>query len=309
VEILPYKDLKTKDELLPLMDHAFGWPFNPRRFEEFVRLDPRLAKSAVGFAAVEHGHVASFVGVMDIPTRVLDGSIRNVGGVYGVATFPSHVRKHVSTLLMEHAHAYFMEKGYSFSFLFTQRSLVAHDMYVKLGYADFLDRPSAHKLLEPKKTKAKTKGKAGKLYLERLARIYEKNMKNKPGFAVRGKVSWAWLKKSEELTAKDCFIGDDGYVLFKENPSIWVKGKWVKELVAPNKKEMNRLLALVEARAEDMVFDRMVLDERLAEVYRARGYALQNRSHGVLMVKPLAENASIRQTYGDHFHLTTLDFF
>jgi GNAT superfamily N-acetyltransferase len=309
VEILPYKDLKSKDELLPLMDHAFGWPFNPRRYEEFMRLDPRLAKSAVGFAAVERGRLAGFVGVMDVPTRVLEGSIRNVGGVYGVATFPSYVRRHVSTALMEHAHAYFREKGCLFSFLFTQRSLVSHEMYLKLGYADFLDRPSAHKLLKPKKTKAKKKQKAGKLDIERLMLVYERNMKNKAGFAVRDKASWACLRKSEELKAKDCFVSKEGYVLFKENASIWVKGIWVKELVAPNKKEMNRLLALVEARASDMVFDRMVLDEKLAEVYRARGYALQNRSHGVLMVKPLTKNASIKQTYGDHFYLTTLDFF
>jgi len=309
VEILPYKDLETKDELLPLMDHAFGWPFNPRRFEEFVKLDPKLTESSVGFAAVEQGHIAGFVGVMDIPTRGLGGNIRNEGGVYGVATFASHARKHVSTALMEHTHAYFREKGYSFSFLFTQRSLVAHEMYTKLGYADFLDRPSAHRMLDPKKTKAKTKPKAGKLDLERLMRIYERNMKDKAGFAVRSNASWASLRKSEEFTTKDCFVDEEGYVLFKENPSIWVKGIWVKELVAPNKKEMNRLLALVEARASDMVFDRMVLNEKLTEVYRARGYALQNISHGVLMVKPLTKNASIKQTYGDRFHLTTLDFF
>jgi len=114
MEILTYRDLKSKDELLPLMDNAFRWPFNPRWFEDFIKIDPRLKNSPVGFCAVENGIVVGFVGVLDLATRTLNGSVEFVGGVYGVATMPSHVRKGISTVLMNRAHQHFKRKNIAF---------------------------------------------------------------------------------------------------------------------------------------------------------------------------------------------------
>jgi len=312
MEILTYRELERKEELLPLLDHAFGWPFNPGRFEEFAKIDPRLADGAMGFAAVESGHVVGFVGVMDIPTRVLDGSVQCVGGVYGVATLASHVRRHVSTILMERAHEYFREKGYRFSFLFTQRYLVSHGMYEKLGYSDLLERSSAHKILALKRDKAGAKRKekrVGKLDLDKVLRIYKRCVKDKTGIVLRDRAHMALHKKSDELTGKNCVIGEDGYVFFQKNPSAWVRGTWIRELVALNKREMDKLLVKLEAGAMDLIYDRAVLDERLRDVYRSRGYIVHDRSHGVVMVKPLTKNTSFKQAYGDKFFIAAFDFF
>ena len=48
MEITTYRELQSKDELLPLMDQAFEWPFNPVEFEEIIKADPRLQHGPVG---------------------------------------------------------------------------------------------------------------------------------------------------------------------------------------------------------------------------------------------------------------------
>jgi hypothetical protein len=89
----------------------------------------------------------------------------------------------------------------------------------------------------------------------------------------------------------------------------WSRATWIKELVASNAKEMNRLLELVEAKAKDLILDRAVMNETLLQVYKSRDYMIQKRSHAVIMVKSLTADVSFKQTYGYKFYLTGLDFF
>lgn len=310
MKILTHRELESKDQLLPLMDHAFGWPYNPRTFEKFIKIDPRSRNSPVGFCAVDNGRVIGFVGAMDLITRTLDGNVEYAGGVYGVATLPSHVRKGVSMTLMNRAHQHFREKGHCFSLLVTSRYLVAHSMYRKLGYIDLLERPSAHRVLEPKKAKFALKEKSTKLDLDRLLNVYNKCVKDKTGFVMRDKAYLTMLKKTEGFSGKECVIDEEGYVLFKNNVGgTWARATWIRELVASNTKEMNRLLELVEAKAKDLILDRAVMDEKLLQVYKSRGYMVQKRSHSVIMVKPLTTGASFEHVYGDKFYLTGLDLF
>jgi len=275
MEILTYRDLKSKDELLPLMDNAFRWPFNPRWFEDFIKIDPRLKNSPVGFCAVENGTVVGFVGVLDLATRTLNGNVEFVGGVYGVATMPSHVRKGISTVLMSRAHQHFKEKKYRFSFLTTSRTIIAHSFYKKLGYTDLFESPSAYKVLKAKKAKSTTKEKHAKLDFDKLLKIYDECVGGKTGFVVRDKAYLKMLKKAEGLSAKQCIIDEEGYVLFRRERS----GIWIRELVALNTKEMDRLISLVEGKAKDLTYERTVLDEALLQAYKSRGYMIQKRSH------------------------------
>lgn len=197
MKVLTYRDLKSKDWLLPLLDQAFRWPFNPRTSEQLIRIDPRLKHSPVGFCAVENGHVVSFVGVLDLATRTLDGTIEHVGGIYGVATMPSHARRGISTILMNSANDYFKEKGYRFSFLTTSRTIIAHDFYAKLGYEDVIQYPSAYRVLEPKKAKASRKEKTARVDFDKILRIYNEFTKDKIGLVVRSKEHLTTLKKDQ----------------------------------------------------------------------------------------------------------------
>lgn len=128
LEIITYWDLKSKSDLLPLLEQAFGWPFNEREFSRFIKIDSRLRNGSVGFCGLEKGKVVSYVGVMDLATRTLGGTMERVGGIYGVATFPGYTRRGLSTALFNAAHEYFKEKGYRFSFLNTSPVLVAYSL-------------------------------------------------------------------------------------------------------------------------------------------------------------------------------------
>ena len=310
MRILTYRELESKDALLPLLDNAFGWPLNPRMYEKLVKIDPRLRNSPVGFCAVENEHVVGHVGVMDLATRTLDGRIEYVGGIYGVATLPSHARKGISTTLMNRVHEHFRERNYRFSFLCTSHTLVAYAMYQKLGYTDLLERPSVYKVLNQKKTKATPEQISGKIDFDKLLKVYWEFVKDKTGFVVRDKAYLEMLKKTGYFSSRDCIIEEDGYVIFRSNiGGTWSKATWIRELVASSAKQMNRLAEQVEAKAKDLIMDRDVLDNTLLQVYKSRGYMIEKRSHGVIMVKPLTADASFKETYGDKFFLTDLDFF
>jgi predicted acetyltransferase len=309
MRISAYRELESTDELLPLLDHAFRWTFNQRTFDKMIKVDPRLKNSPIGFCAIENGHIVGNVGVMDVATRTLDGTIETVGGIYGVATIPSHTRKGVSAALMKRAHEHFREKGYRFSFLGTSRTIVAHSFYEKLGYTDLFECPSAYKIVKARAAKAATREKPEKIDFDRMLEIYVSRVKGRTGLVVRDKAYFNMLKKSEGFTRRECIVNDGGYVLFKEIKGMWVNGIWIRELVAQKNKTMNKLLELAERRAKEMIYDRAVLDKTLVEVYRSRGYMIHEKSHTVVMVKPLAANASFNKTYGDKLYTTGLDLF
>jgi len=309
MKILAYDELESKDELLPLMDHAFRWPFNQKAFENLIRLDPRMKDSAVGFCAVEKGKLLGHVGVMDLRTRRLDGELESAGGVYGVATMPGHLRKGICTALMNRAHEYFREKGYRFSFLGTGHYLVAHSLYEKLGYSDLFDVPSAYKTMHSKRTRPSVKEKTGKIDLGNVLKIYNESMKGRTGFVVRDEEFLVMLKKYERLADKQFIVGAEGYTIVQDIKYTWVNGISIRELVASNAEEANRLLGLVERRARSLVCDRAVLDSDLLRVYEARGYIILKKGQGVIMAKPLTTGASLKQSYGDKFYMAGLDFF
>jgi predicted acetyltransferase len=310
MKILTYRELESKDELLPLLDNAFGWPFNPRMNEKLVKIDPRLRNSPVGFCAVENERAIGYVGVMDLATRTLDGKVEYVGGIYGVATLPSHARKGISTALMNRAHEHFRKRNYRFSFLCTSHTLVAYAMYQKLGYTDLLERPSAYKVLNQKKAKIAVEQRSGKIDFDKLLKVYGEFVKDKTGFVVIDKAYLEMLKKTGYFSSRDCISEEDGYVIFRSNVGgTWSKAIWIRELVALSAKQMNRLVELVEAKARDLIMDRDVLDNTLLQVYKSRGYMIEKRSHAVIMVKPLTADASFKKTYGDKFFLTDLEFF
>jgi len=220
------------------------------------------------------------------------------------------VRKGFSTTLMNRAHEYFKEKNYRFSFLCTGHTLVAYAMYQKLGYMDLFQRPSAYKVLGAKKVKTATRQKREKLDFDKLSEIYNKIVKDKTGFVVRDKAYMEMLRKTGYFGNGDCIIEDEGYVIFRSNVGgTWCKATWIRELMASNDKEKDRLIELVEKKAKDLIIDRAVLDNALLQVYKSRGYMIEKRSHAVIMVKPLTTNASFKETYCNKFFLTDLDFF
>ncbi|WXG44213.1 MAG: GNAT family N-acetyltransferase [Promethearchaeati archaeon SRVP18_Atabeyarchaeia-1] len=308
MEILTYRDLESKAEMLPLMDSAFDWAVHPKGFKKMIDSDSRLKNGPVGFCAVENNLLVAFVGVMDLNTRTLDGGVEHVGGLWGVATLPTHAGKGISMNLMTRAHQYFREKGYRFSFLCTSRYLVAYAMYRKLGYTDLIDWLGAYKVLEPTKTGTSPKRRAAGFDFSKLLRIHANCFAGRSGFVLRDRGFLKYEKWSLEIADKECIIDGNSYVIFK-NTGTKYRGVMIRELVARDAEATGNLLDLMEARAEGYVYDKFVIDETLLNVYKLRGYTIQDRSYKVVMAKPLADDASSRQTYGPKFSMTSLDLF
>lgn len=305
MKILTYGDLESKADLLPLMEQAFGWPFIPEEFDGFVKKDPRLKDGAVGFCALENGKVVGYVGVMDLATRTTQGKVEKVGGIYGVATLPECTRRGISMMLMNKAHEYFLKKGYKLSLLNTSPTIVAYAMYRKLGYADATYFPSAYKLIDTNKPKAKRPKVELRLNIGGVLKLFNAYKKGKTGFVVRDETHLEALKKSERLTAKQCLMSQKGYVIFKKEKNL-VK---IRELVATNSEEMSRLLDAVEAEGRTLVFARAILDAQLLGIYRDHGFVTLERGHGVMMAKPLTFEASFNKMFGSQFYISGLDHF
>lgn len=305
MKVLAYRELESRDGLLPLLDHAFNWIFDERQFGDFMKIDPRLKNSPVGFCALENGRIIGYVGVMDVATRTLEGTIEQVGGLYGVTTLPGFTRRGVFTTLMGKAHEYFRERGYRFSFLGTSPALVAHRLYEKLGYTDAVEYPSAYKVVRNKSRNAQVEGLVSAFEPQKMLNIYIKATKGMTGLVVRDIPYLKMLRKVEGIKPKHFLIDDEGYVVFREDKAAI----WVRELIATGKKETEKLVAAMEQRAKTIVCNRAILDKTLLEVYRSKGYLIQEKGYSVMMCKSLAGGVSFTQTYGDRFFLTRLDSF
>ena len=55
MKVETYRELKSKDELFPLIDQALWEYLNPIEFEQDIEADPRLKHSPIGYAAIEKG--------------------------------------------------------------------------------------------------------------------------------------------------------------------------------------------------------------------------------------------------------------
>jgi len=304
LEIVTYRDLKSKSGLLPLLEQAFGWPFSEREFNRSIKIDPRLKNGAVGFCALENGRVVSYVGAMDLATRTLDGAIERAGGIYGVATLPGYTRQGFSTALFKATHEYFKGKGYRFSFLNTSPTIVAYSLYKNLGYSDVYSYPSAYKVLNTTKATL-PKAKTLKLDLNKVLAIYDKYVRNKVGLVVRDRAYLEMHAKDKRLTSKNTLCTDEGYVVFRKEQY----STRILEFVVQNKAEAERLVKTIEHRARGVVFARAVFDKTLRQIYLSRGYTLLDEGHDVFMVKLLETETSFKQAYGEDFFQTQLDHF
>jgi hypothetical protein len=179
-------------------------------------------------------------------------------------------------------------------------------LYKKLGYFDVTSFPGVYKVKEkPKKQKTLKREKASKLNLTGMLEIYRECVKNKTGFVAREETYMKMLAKIHKIAAKECIATEKGYVIFKKDK----QQVRIRELVAHDKKEMTKLIRIVEDRAQNVIYGRDVLDPTLREAYADRGFTVLNSGHGVLMVKELTSHASFNEAYDNRFYMSALDHF
>lgn len=304
MKITTYRELQSKDELLPLFQHAFWWPFNPDEYGKTIDADPRLKNSPVGYAALRDNHVVGFVGVMDIATRTLQGSEEMVGGIWGVVTHPVYTRQGIFKALMQRSHDYFKEQGYKFSLLYTSRMLIAYEFYHRLGYKDAVSYSSAYKVVKnPEKPAKKTRRKK-KLDWDRLLALYYDVTKDYTGFVVRDKQYGRMLEIRKRIQPEKSVVTDKGYALLREDEESF----YIKELIALEREEGNRLLAQIEGKATKAIIDEKVVSNETLNTYRSRGFMIIEEGYDLLLSKQLADTTFV-ETYGQRFRATSADSF
>lgn len=305
MDIITYRELEPKDDFMMLMELAFWWPISPKDLDEFANADIRLKNSPVGFCAVEDGRLAGFVGVMDIPTKTAKGETEIVGGIWSVATNPEFSRQGICKKLLDEAHNYFRQQKYRFSFLCTSRTIIAYGIYKKLEYVEveYVNQfPGVHKVLD--KTETADKKADTKLDPEKIYRIYEKFTENKTGFAVRQKDFVTMFAKRRRFDEGNSLQKDRGYALVGKDRNV-IK---VADMVALDDATYRELIDEIEELTKSGIINRLVADEKLLNIYKSKGYHVQRRDDGVLMVKNLTDD-SIDKVYGKSFYMAFLDWF
>jgi ribosomal protein S18 acetylase RimI-like enzyme len=305
VNIVTYRELQPKDEIMMLMDLSFWWPMSPRDFDELINMDVRLRNGPVGFCAVKDKRLAGYVGVMDIPTKTVTGETEIVGGIWCVATNPDFSRQGICKILMEEAHNYFLKQKYRFSFLCTSRTIIAYGIYEKLEYTEVEyvnEFSSVYKVLD--KTEPVEKKIGTVLDPEKIYQIYEKFVKNKTGFVARQKDFVTLFAKRKRFDEKRSIQMERGYALLTKAQNV-IK---VQDLVALDDAVYGQLIDQMEQIAQNAVINRAVTDEKLLSIYKSKGYRVQKGDDSVLMVKNLAD-APIDKVYGDSFYVGPLDWF
>ena len=71
-------------------------------------------------------------------TKTING-VEKIGYLWTVCTKPTAFRKGVAINLVKEAHDRLLSNGVRYSFLGTERSLIAYNFFRKLGYSDFID--------------------------------------------------------------------------------------------------------------------------------------------------------------------------
>jgi predicted acetyltransferase len=305
MEIVTYRELEAKDDLMMLMDVAFWWPITPKAMEERISLDVRLRDSPVGFCAVEDGRLAGYVGVMDIPTRTISGETELVGGIWAVATNPGLARRGICRTLMEKAHDHFRSREYRFSFLCTGRTIIAYAIYRKMGYEEVESvnqLKAAYKVL----SQPGSRMKHTPLYLdpEKTYRLYEKSTQGKTGFVVRQRDFVTMYAARKRFDEKKSILKSDGYALLLESENV-IK---VRDMAALDLNTYGELIDETEQLAQKGVINGSIADEALVDLYHSKGYRIQTGHNGVVMAKKLTD-VRANEVYGGHFYLAPLDWF
>jgi len=305
VNIITYREIQPKDEIMMLMDLAFWWPISPKDFDEFINMDVRLKNGPVGFCVVKDGRLAGFVGVMDIPTKTVKGETEVIGGIWSVATNPDFARQGICKSLMKAAHNYFRKQKYHFSFLCTSRTIIAYGIYKRLGYTEveYVNQFAAvHKVLN--KTKPEEKKADTKLDPQKIYKIYQEFVKNRTGFATRQKDFVTMFAKRKRFDERKSIQKEKGYALVSEVRNV-IK---VQDMVALDNATYGELIDKIEELARGGIINRLVADKRLLGIYKSRGYRVQKGDDGILMVKNLSD-ASIDKLYDESFYMGILDWF
>ena len=284
----------------------------------FLRKSDRRYANCYGLYALNDAdQIVSQVLLLHIETRTKKGR-ELVGGIQGVGTFPAYSRQGYSTALMKRAHELFAEAGIHISFLLTSASLVAHEMYEKLGYSTMTafsrgikrtTRPRGNPSLRFRKYEPK--------YATVLDNLFARQTKGALGFVYRqSRYLNVAARVYPDLTEKiNVAFAEDrvlGYVCARSEGGAVV----VEELVAVEDAARKLILRELERKLKPkyLLFSNLI-DSQLAHFYAQEGFSIQAPSWARVMATSIdgslngREIADLYDVNNGRFVLYSIDNF
>lgn len=310
MKILGYDEVNSQ-QVLELNIKGFGWLLSPVQMELILRVDNRVP-DYIALYAVEDDVVQSQVGVVTLDTQTAEG-MEKVGYIWGVATRPSQARCGYATKLMEEAHNRLIKEGIRYSFLGTGKSLVAHDLYKKLGYKDFTMLKRGLKKCQNNESGGITfKVEVGNDVIVNLFNEYSEDLLGfvkRPRNFMEVRKAWSWF----QYDLVGAFYEDEtpiGYVIANKEDKVLK----IWELCCPKKEDLEKCILALESHlgVEHIVLELVHKSVNEAQFIES-GFKVFDESWGILMLKDLKGGQSlkeIRKIYGienKKFHMTPID--
>ncbi len=210
MRVVTYDEIEPQDAML-IDEVCFSVPTTPDRVKMIRRLDKRCSDYYGVYAMDDDRNAVSQVVVLYIDTQTSEGR-EKVAGIEGVATLPGHLRRGMSTALMRRVHELLREQDIRISFLLTSSSLVAHGMYVKVGYTTLATFDRGYKRIrkEPKKQQRVQLRKFDARVASKLDELFSSQTRDRLGFIHRQDGFIAMLVKTNQATPEKLKIAYSG---------------------------------------------------------------------------------------------------
>jgi hypothetical protein len=310
MKILEYDEVESQ-QVLGLSLTCFNWYLGPDEVKTIRRVDRRVP-DYFALYAVEKEEVLSQAGVVILDTRC-DHGVEKVGFVWGVCTKLNAARKGFAGQLIEEVHARLASDDIGYSFLGTGKSLVAYNLYRKLGYMDFISMDRALKISKDKKQNevAFSISKSN----DTIVKLFHEYSRNLLGFIKRPdnflevRKAWSWMPY-DTIGVFSVEEEPIGYLVASREGKILK----IRELVCPEADDVQRCVSSLESElnCDSILYDSIIGTSGKEEIIKS-GFNIPDGSWGVLMVKDLKEIqtiADIRRSYGidqGRFHMTSID--
>ncbi len=316
MKILTYEEV-DHDQVLELHLSAFGWPLTEDRVRAKIEHDDRAPKDFALYA-VKGLKVLGQVFALRIPT-VTRAGVEVVMGVAEVATAPDEVRKGIATTLMRRVEEMAVEEGLRFCWLLTGAHLVAHEMYLKLGYHNMSSFPRGFRRV-PMKIAAPTElelRKYRKSDRDTIADAYDNHMAGSIGFTKRQRNHLEMLVDTKFLQKDDIKVATRGGSIVGYTVRHARLGMFsITEVISRNASNFRSIVRAIEAENKGaLAIASSLINMEQRERFEGLGYRISPTHWYRLMAKPLDNKISrqeMKRLYGvddGNFTFMSLDGF
>ena len=210
MRVVTYDEIEPEDAML-IDEVCFRVPTPPDKVKMIRRLDKRCSDYYGVYAMDDDGSAVSQLVVLYIDTQTSEGR-EKIAGIQAVATLPGHLRRGMSTALMRRVHELMREQGIRISFLLTSSSLVAHGMFVKIGYTTLATFDRGYKKIrkEPKKEQRVQLRKFDAGVASKLDELFSSQTRDRLGFIHRQDGFMAMLVKTNQASPEKLKIAYSG---------------------------------------------------------------------------------------------------